>query len=115
MATVDHTRGIKTNNTRAFIAVWENLQTGDDGLPLPFSQYTDRSVQVSGDFGGGSLVIEGSNNNGASWDALSDAQGNPLNITGAKIEQILEIAALVRPRLVGGAAGDVSVFLLVKE
>lgn len=115
MSTIEHTRNIKTDNSRAFIAAWENLQVGDEGQALAFSQYADKSVQVIGDFGGGSVVMEGSNNNGVTWAALSDPQGNPLSVSVPKLEQILEIAQLIRPRIVGGTATDVSVYLLVKE
>ena len=115
MATVEHSRDIKTNNTRAFIAAWEHLHAGDDGEALSFSQYTDKSVQVVGDLGGGSVVMEGSNDNGATWAGLTDPQGNALSISAPKLEQILEVAQLIRPRIVGGAATDVSVYLLLKE
>lgn len=115
MSTIQHTRSIKTNNTRAFIAAWEHLHEGDEGESLPFSQYTDKSVQVVGSLGGGSVVMEGSNDNGVTWAGLADPQGNALSISAPKLEQVLEIAQLIRPRIVGGSAADVSVYLLVKE
>ena len=115
MATIQHTRNIKTNNTRAFIAAWENMHEGDTGEYLPFSQYADKSVQVVGNMGGGSVVMEGSNDNGVTWAGLADPQGNALSISAPKLEQILEVAQLIRPRIVGGTGTDVSVYLLVKE
>lgn len=115
MATVEHTRNIKTNNTRAFIAAWENLHEGDEGEALQFSQYSDKSVQVVGEFGGATVVLEGSNDDGANWHVLTDPQGNALNISAPKLEQVLEIAQLIRPKIMGGAGTDVSVYLLVKE
>lgn len=45
------------------MVTWPALANGDDGTPISFSQYTDKSVQVSGTFGvGGTLRFEGSNN-----------------------------------------------------
>ena len=58
--TINHNR-VATGNTKAFVTVWANLAVGDTGDAVPFSQYTDKSVQVVGTFGvGGSLTFEGS-------------------------------------------------------
>lgn len=85
--------------------------TNDVGSPIPFIQWADRSVQVTGTFGtNGSLRIEGSNDSGVTYATLTDPQGNALDVTAAKIEAITEIVELVRPRL---TAGDGSTSLAV--
>lgn|SRR3990167_6595754 len=105
-----------TGNTRAFVLNWPTLANGDDGEPIAFSQYTDKSAQVVGTFGtGGVLALEGSNN-GADWAVLTDPQGNPLNFTAAKIEMVAEATAFVRPRvLAGDGSTSLSLILLLKE
>lgn len=92
------------------IAAWAGLLNGDDGSPLGSSDYSDRSVQVTGTFGAaGSVSIEGSND-GTNYAQLSDPQGNALAITAAKIEQISELTRYIRPRV---TAGDGTTTLVV--
>lgn len=116
MATILSTR-IQTKNTRAFVTRWTPLAAGDDGEAVEFSQYTDRSVQVTGTFGaGGSVVIEGSNDGGSNWATLTDPQGNPLTINSAKIELVSEAVAQVRPRVTGGdGTTALAINMLLKE
>lgn len=85
--------------------------TDDVTAPIPFSQWADRSVQVLGTFGaGGNLRVEGSNDGGTTYATLTDPQGNALDFTSAKIEQITEVCELVRARV---TAGDVTTSLTV--
>lgn len=80
--------------------------TNDRGAPIPesFADYADRTVQVTGTFGaGGNLRVEGSNDDGTTYAALSDPQGNALNVTAAKVEAITEVTLWTRPFV---SAGD---------
>ncbi len=113
MATINHTRQ-PTNNTRSIVIAWEGLSNGDLGDAIPFGQYADKSVQVTGTFGDGALVLEGSNN-GTDFATLTDLQGNDLNILAAKIEQVTEVTAWVRPRVTGASGASLNVHLLIKE
>lgn len=88
------------------------LANGDDGAPIGpnFADYSDRSAQVSGTFGtGGNLKIEGSNNS-TSYATLTDPQGSDLDVTAAKIKQIMERPRLTRPRV---SAGDGTTAIVV--
>mgnify|MGYP000043478708 CR=1 FL=1 len=115
MSTIQLTK-TPSGNTRTIVATWPGLANGDDGEPIKFSQYADKSVQVTGIFGsGGALLIEGSNN-GTDWAPLSDPQGNELNFAMAKIEMVTEATLYVRPRVTGGdGTTNLSVILLMKE
>lgn len=114
MATRNHARSA-TGNTGAFVANWTGLLAGDDGDGMPFAQYTDKSAQVIGTFGGATVRIEGSNN-GTDWAVLTDPQGNDLLITSAKIERVTEATVHVRPRIIGGdGTTNLSVLMLCKE
>lgn len=89
------------------IVQWPNMLNGDSGAPYAFTQWADRSVQVSGTLGvGGSARWEGSNLAAPSADAdysvLTDPQGNDLNIASAKIEAVTELAVWSRPRITSG-------------
>ena len=67
-----------------------------------YTEYPDRSVQVSGTFGaGGTVVIEGSNN-GTNWITLTDQLGTALSFTGADIAPIMEVTRYIRPRVTAG-------------
>jgi hypothetical protein len=115
MATIPHSRS-GTGSTAVFVATWPSLAQGDDGDALPFAQYSDKSVQVAGTFGGATLRVEGSNNGGSTWATLTDPQGNDLLITSAKIEMVTEATVLVRPIVVGGdGTTSLTVSMLCKE
>ena len=114
MATRNHTR-TPTGSSAAFVANWTGLLLGDGGDALPFSQYSDKSVQVVGTFGGATLRVEGSNN-GENWAVLTDPQGNDLLITTAKIEMVTEATAYIRPLVSGGdGTTSLAVHMLCKE
>jgi hypothetical protein len=105
-----------TGNTRSMVIKWEGLANGDTGAPIDFSQYSDRSVQVVGTFGvNGSVRLEGSID-GINYAALTDPQGNNLDISTAKIEAVTELVLYVRPQVTAGdGSTNLSVFLLIKE
>lgn len=115
MSTISYTKQ-PSGNSRTVLCQWANLANSDDGEPLPFSQYADKTIQVIGTFGaGGALAIEGSNN-GTHWAVLTDAQGNDLSITSAKIEQVLEATQYIRPRVTAGdGSTSLTAVLLARE
>jgi hypothetical protein len=81
--------------------VWVLTGT-NDGAPVPFVQWADRSVQIgsTGDvFGGGTVLWEGSNDSGLTYGTLTDAQSAAISKTAiTSPEQIVEITELARPR-----------------
>jgi hypothetical protein len=114
MATISNSTSPTQTNV-AFIGRWENMLQNDDGARFSVAQYTDKSVQVVGTFGGATLAFEGSND-GVNWSTLSDPQGNPLTFTAAKIEMVAEATLFVRPRITGGdGTTSLSVYVLMKE
>ena len=85
---------------------WLALANGDTGEPIRMGNFQDRSIQFVGTFGaGGSVTLQGSNNDGVTWATLSDPLGNALTFTGAGLKQITELTELVRPSV---TAGDVT-------
>jgi hypothetical protein len=104
-----------TGNHNSFVVSWLPLASGDEGSAARFSQYTDKSVQVSGIFGGATLRFEGSND-GTTYFPLTDPQGNALDFTSAKLKAVTEATLWVRPRVVGGdGTTNLAVSVLMKE
>lgn len=73
----------------------------DDGEPVRLAVYSDRSIQVAGTFGGASVTIGGSND-GVTYHALTDAQGNSLMVSTASLKAIIELPIFLKPRVFGG-------------
>lgn len=94
--------------------VWSGLANGDQGSTVELPTWSDRSVQVVGTFGGGTLTMQGSND-GTNWQALTDPQGTDIAKTGNALEQISELTRYIRPSLAGGAAGSVAVTVLARR
>lgn len=95
-----------TQNTPVVTAVrWTGLLVGDDGSWFMPSEHPDRTVQVSGTFGGAVVNFEGSNDPGASPASgalLSNQAGVPLAFSAAGARLVAEATRWVRPVLVGG-------------
>lgn len=70
----------------------------DDGAPIPAAQWADRSVQFVGTWGGGTVLLEGSNNGGTTYATLTDAQTSAISKTADALEQVVEMTELMRPR-----------------
>ena len=85
------------------IATWTPLALNDDGSWVEFVQQADRSIQVSGTFGGATVTIQGSNEpSPTSGPTLTDLGGTSLSFTSAGLRSIAEGARQVRPVVTGG-------------
>jgi hypothetical protein len=106
MTTVTYTASddVGLGDGSAAIYTWNGLTTANnDGQPMKAAAWADRSVHVTGTWGaGGALVIEGSNNGGTTWVTLFSAQGAAISLSADALKQIVEVAALTRPRVTGG-------------
>lgn len=102
MATVDPVNSFPFETSlEVAVTTWSPLLASDDGAPVRLAVYSDRSVQVSGTFGGASVTIGGSND-GETYHALSDTSGNPLTLTSGALRQIVELPIFIKPRVFGG-------------
>lgn len=98
----------------AFIWSWLNVSAADTCAPMRLPSHADKSIQCSFVSGSGQLWgIEGSNDPAlAAWADLNDPQGNALTgVNAAKIEQILESPAYIRPKTPGGTTPVVNYYL----
>lgn len=80
---------------------WQGLEQGETGDAFLVASFADRSAQVSGVFGGATVVIEGSNND-STYHTLTDPQGNLISFTTPGLELVMELVSSIRPRVVGG-------------
>lgn len=106
-----------------FLVIWTGLTqaTADDGKPYVCPDKADKCIQVTGTFGvGGNCRFEGSNDQvydasgtlvAGTYGTLVDPQGNALDVTATKLEQVLENPLAVRPRI---TAGDGTTSITVK-
>lgn len=117
MAAVPGSRvAVTPDSTVGEMFVWQwTLATGDTADPISFAEYSDRSVQIEGDDGGGTTTIEGTLD-GTNYKVLTDPQGNALSFTAVNIiEQISEATVYIKPVLTGGAAGEITVTVFGKR
>ncbi len=93
------------------LTTWAGLFADDDGEAVRLAVYSDRSIQVTGTFGGASVTIAGSND-GITYHALTDTAGDPLTLTAGALKQIVELPVFLKPRVFGGdVTTDIKVLL----
>lgn len=80
---------------------WTGLHLNDTGDQVEWSRLADRSVHVYGTWGGASVIMEGSND-GSNFVTLDDLTGIAISKSANALFGILQIAAYIRPRVVGG-------------
>ena len=114
MPTIIHTKQL-TGNTISTLFVWSGLANGDDGEAITFSNYADRSVQVTGAFGvGGKVAIQGSND-GVNWNTLTGLTSHDLEFSTSGISMISEISQYIRPVVTAGdGTTNVTITILAK-
>jgi hypothetical protein len=104
----------KYGNTN--LAVWNLTSADPDGDKITRPGASDRAVQVAGTFGGATVVIQGSLNDGATWDTLHDPGGVAITFTSKGInaisENVTNIRAILSPV---GSGANVNVYLLSRS
>lgn len=97
----------------ARIAQW-TLTSGDatgDPIGADWLDLADKCVSVTGTFGTGTFLLEGSND-GAVWFTLNTPAGVAISGTTAAMRQVLENPVHVRPR-VTGADGTTNLTVII--
>ena len=118
MAAIAPTRTLIKPGTVLYL--WEAVGLADTCDPIAVGDFPEKSVQVTGTYGGGTLTIQGSNSNDPSagtFDTLNDPSSTALSwTTGSRVEQVLENTVQIKPVLTGGdGTTDLDVFLVVKR
>jgi hypothetical protein len=76
----------------------------------PVNSLVAASVQVSGTFGGATVVLQGSND-GTTYATLKDLQGNNLSFTAAGYAEFTSGAAFIKPSISGGAGDSLNIYV----
>lgn len=92
---------------------WTLTDADPTGTAIEVADLADKTVQLAGDFGGGTVTIEGSND-GSNWATLTDPQGNALSKVAAAIELIAENPLQVRPKITGSTGANLTVSLVAR-
>lgn len=105
--------------TNAIKVTWADLVSANlDGAALPshWMDYSDRSIQVTGTFNGATVTMQGSNDDGVTWNTLNDAFGAALTFTTGAIKQLTEVTAYMRPLVSSaGASTDLNVIAVCRK
>jgi hypothetical protein len=107
---------LETIEARNVRAKWV-LGNADEGEWSPLPIMPDKSVHIFGTYGGATIVIQGSNEDGTPTApvTLTDPQGNALSFTVTdRLEQILENPARIRPVTSGGTGTSLTVIICAK-
>src|SRR6478609_3369664 len=104
-----------TTPGEAFTYTWTLLtETNSDGIPVTAIGSADRTVQVTGTFGGTTVTLQGSLD-GTNWVTLNDPLGNAISFTATGLKAVLENCNYIRPKLTGGSSASITVKLLVRQ
>lgn len=96
----------------AWLAVTEN----DTCVPYQGGNLSDKSIHVTGAFGGSSTAVFGSNNQFATTGAaLRDPSSTTIAITAETIKQVLENVDMIKPLVTGGSSQNLNIYMLVNQ
>jgi len=98
------------------VVTWTPIAPGDTCEPIKkgLVDFVDRTVQVAGTFGGGTVTVEGSND-GTNYSVLNNVQGTSLSLAAAGVRAVAETPLYTKPVLTGGAASSLTVTLLCRR
>lgn len=113
MATVNPQIEESTQGTLQFL--WEAMATGDtfNSINVGGVQGSFGFVQVTGTFGSGTVLIQGSNDN-TNWVTLKDSTGSDLSFASAGGADFVTAAKHIRAFTSGGTSDDVDVRIVFR-
>lgn len=112
MATITPVRSSPAWNIEKLF--WETLTSADTATALQIHGIVSGSMQVTGTFGGGVAVLQGTND-GTNYADLLDVNGNAVSFSVAGIVDFRTSALSIRPATSGGTADDVDVTIILRQ
>ena len=112
MSTVNATTDRNSLNG-AVLVTWPTMGTADTGTAFPIPYGANITVQVSGTFGGATVVLQGSND-GTNWDTLGAVVGTNTSFTAAGTRRVAEDPGYIRATTSGGTGTSVNVVVALK-
>jgi hypothetical protein len=93
------------------VVTWEGLLTTDVGQGINTAGHFNKSFQIIGNHSGSAtIVMQGSNDDGTTWNTLHDATGALATYSANAFGTVIEQPLLIRPSV---GAGDGSTDLKV--
>lgn len=93
---------------------WETVGDDDTGTYFPTAGLADKTVQMSGTWGAGTVVLQGSND-AVTWFTLTNAaDGEALSFAADGMAVVLENPLYIRPVSASGSSNDVDVHVLAR-
>ncbi len=106
--------GSKFDPPAVSMFAWEHLRKLENGERLDASAYATIGLQIEGEFGGGTVDIEGSND-GVHWHAMIDTQDNHMKFSYPGMADVGQTSRYLRPVVAGGdETTDVTVLALCR-
>ena len=95
----------------AMKAVWAAVTENDTFVAVSMPEYLRASVHISGTFGGGTVVLKGSNT-GTNFFGLDDIEGTAISMTSEGLKQVQEGTQYFQPTHSGGSSSSITVTML---
>ena len=90
---------IREAGNGAMVATWADLDAGDSGAPVALAGWPTKTIQI---IGGTTADLQGSNDGGTTWAALSTVAAVALTTVAPGLYTIRENTLLIRPNNVAG-------------
>lgn len=109
MATIPYVI-VPSPDIRSFVIKWLSVTEADTCAAVAIPTHADRSVQVTGTFGGATVLIQGSND-GSTYATLTTPADAALSFTATGLKQILESTAYIKPSISGGTGQTLNIYV----
>lgn len=102
-------------------AQWVGMTESDSGSPIDIGAFSvagmisAASVEVSGTFGGATVLLKGSNAVSSALYGLTDAGGSAISMTSAGLKQVRELCRYYGPTFSGGTSQSITVTILFQR
>lgn len=101
------------------LVIWDSVTENDElGLATGLSEHSDKTVQVIGDLGGGSIAVKGTtldSTTPADFATMNDQFGSALTISSPSIKTISEHTPSILPVRTGGSSMNCKVSIRAKR
>src|SRR3990167_10220983 len=107
MAVISVTKENGTGDSVIF--TWSGMANGDTGEPVSFSDYTDRTISITGTFDG-AVTLQGSNDK-STWVSQKDSAGTVISDTSNDGNLIGTNYDWTRPSVAAGTTANNKVMI----
>ena len=100
---------------KVYSYTWEALGDADQGEALDSPGLADKTITVTGIYGGATLTLKGSND-GTNYMTIHDVFGNVMSFTNTnQIAMVAQCPKFMRPETSGGSGTDLDVIVLARK